>query len=142
MARTTMEAGRTGRRFHPRHLLLMAGVIVMGCMHTPGPTHAADETGIRGMAVISPVRPGPERVGLSNEAPLSANFTVYDADKKVLNFKSDEKGQFEVSLPPGTYVIVPSKGTPVPAPEQQKTWVTVPNDGFATIEIRIDSGML
>ncbi len=141
MARTTTAAGRTGRRFHPQILLLITGVIAVGCMHAAGPAHAA-ETGIRGTVVISPVIPGPERLGQSNEAPLSATFTVYEADRKVANFKSDDKGLFEVSLPAGTYTIVPSKGTPVPTPERQKTEVTVPDDGFATVTIRIDSGML
>ena len=141
MARTKMAAGRTGRRVHEQILLVLTGVIVIGCVHGAGPAHAA-ETGVRGNVLISPVRPGPERLGQNNEAPLSATFTVYEADRKVADFKSDEKGLFEVSLPPGTYVIVPSKGTPVPTPEQQKTRVIVPNDGFATITIRINSGML
>jgi hypothetical protein len=141
MARTTKAAGRTDRWIHKPILLLITGVIVVGCMHAAGPAYAA-ETGIRGTAVITPARPGPERLGQNNEAPLRATFTVYQADKKVADFKTDEKGLFEVSLPAGTYTIVPSKGTPVPTPERQKTQVTVPDDGFATVTIRIDSGML
>ena len=141
MAQTTKAAGRTGRRFHRRVLLLLTAVFVVGCMHAPGPAYAA-ETGIRGAVLLGPVRPGPERVGQSNEAPLQASFTVYEADRKVAGFKSDDKGLFELSLPPGVYTLVPNKGTPVPTPERQKTQVTVPEDGYATVTIRLDSGML
>ena len=141
MAQETRAAGHTGRWFHQRVLLLLTGVFVVACMHTAGPAYAA-ETGIRGTVLLGPVRPGPDREGQSNEAPLAASFTVYAADKKVAGFKSDEKGLFELPLPAGNYTIVPNKGTPVPVPPLQKTQVTVPEGGYATVTIRLDSGML
>ena len=141
MFQTTRLARSTGRRFHQRVLLLLTGVFVVGCMHPGGPAYAA-ETGIRGTVLYGPVHPGPERVGQNNEAPLQASFTVYEAGRKVTGFKSDDQGSFELSLPPGSYTIVPNKGTPIPGPEQQRTRVTVPDVGFVTVTIRLDSGML
>jgi len=102
----------------------------------------AVETGIRGTILWGPVRPGPERLGQSDEAPLSATFGVYVADREVARFKTDKKGQFEVLLPAGEYMIVPDPSTPIFGPQRRKKKVTVPTDGFAEVTLRFDTGML
>jgi hypothetical protein len=76
-----------------------------------------------------------------DEAPLQATFLVHSAGRKVAQFKSDAKGNFDVLLPAGDYVIVPDKSTPMPAPQNQKKSVTVPADGFAVVTLRFDTGM-
>ena len=102
----------------------------------------AVETGIRGTALWGGVRPGPERLGQSDEAPLSATFLVLDAELEVAKFKSDRKGNFEVLLPPGDYTIVPDKSTPIIGLWCKKKKVTVPVDGFIEVTLRFDTGML
>jgi hypothetical protein len=59
----------------------------------------------------------------------------------VAEFESDGSGRFEVALPPGEYTIVPGKKTPIPMAEKQTTRVIVPEDGFAEITIRLETGM-
>lgn len=118
----------------------MLTMCVVGSVGAGGPVCEGD-TGIRGTVLWGPVKPGPSKLGQSDEAPLKATFAVHGADGKVANFESDRMGAFEICLPPGEYTIVPDKKTPVPVAEKQKTQVTVPEDGFAAVTIRLDTGM-
>jgi len=102
----------------------------------------AVETGVRGTVLWGPVRPGPERLGQSDEAPLSATFLVFDGEREVARFKSNSKGCFEVLLPAGDYTILPEKSTPIIGPQRKKKKVTVPADGFLEVTLRFDTGML
>jgi hypothetical protein len=120
--------------------LLLAGLFLLGGLLTAMPV-SATETGIRGTVLWGPVQPGPARAGQGDEAPLGASFLVLDSGRKVAVFDSDEEGNFEVRLPPGEYTIVPDKSTPIPFPERQKQTVTVPDDGFAVVTLRFDTGM-
>jgi hypothetical protein len=140
MKQNPMAPVTIGRRIFRRFPLLLTAICLAGCLQTTTPAYAV-ETGIMGTVLWGPVKPGPSRLGQKDEAPLSASFAVWDADSKVAEFKSDPSGRFEVSLPPGDYTIVPDKGTPIPRAEGQKTQVTVPEDGFAVVLIRLDTGM-
>lgn len=104
------------------------------------PIHAGN-TGIRGTVLMGPIKPGPSTPSRADEAPMKGVFSVYKGDEKVAQFESDRTGAFEVCLPPGEYTIVPHKDTPVPYAEKQTTTVTVPDDGYAVVTIRLDSGM-
>jgi len=101
----------------------------------------ADDTGLRGTVLWGPVCPGPTRVGHSDEAPFSATFIVLAAEREVARFRSDKNGHFEVALPAGDYVIVPENSTPIPAPQSQAKSVNVPDDSFAEVTLRFDTGM-
>lgn len=105
------------------------------------PSYASETTGIRGTVIWGPTMPGPTSPGQGDEAPLAASFVVRGADHKVARFTSDAEGRFEVALPAGDYTIVPDKSTPIPYAEKQTTQVTVPEDEFAVITIRLDTGM-
>lgn len=102
---------------------------------------SASETGIRGVVLWGPVRPGPTRLGQSDEAPLRATFVVHAGKHEVAQFKSDKKGKFEVLLPAGNYTIAPVKGTPMPSPQNQVKAVTVPAGDFVEVTLRFDTGM-
>jgi hypothetical protein len=76
---------------------------------------APPHTGIRGQAVLfypgfaSEVEPG-VWVGVGGFVlPVAASFTVLSAHsgRVIGHFSTDGDGSFEVSLPPGKYVIVP-----------------------------------
>ena len=140
MERTTAIQGHLGDSIHRHPRSVLAAILMAVCLQVTAPA-CASETGIRGTVVWGPISPGPTSPGQSDEAPLSASFTVYGVDHKVARFVSDDHGHFEVSLPPGDYTVVPNKNTPVPNAERQKTQVTVPDDGFAVVTIRLDTGM-
>jgi len=116
---------------------LFCGILVLMSATTVN----AAETGIKGTALWGPVKPGPARPGQSDEAPFHATFLVLAGDREVARFESDKKGQFEVLLPAGDYTIVPVKGTPIPAAQNQVKAVTVPADAMVNIILRFDTGM-
>lgn len=102
----------------------------------------ADATGIKGQVLMGPIVPGPEVPGQINEAPFSALFNVLDsANNSVARFESDDNGNFTVLLVPGDYTIVPDASTPIPNPEQQLQLATVPENGFADVILRFDTGI-
>jgi hypothetical protein len=99
-------------------------------------------TGIRGQVIRGPINPGPDIVGISNEEPFSASFSVLDsANNTVARFASDEDGFFEVALSPGEYTVVADPSAPILFPEQQTIAVTVPEDGFADVVLEFDTGI-
>jgi hypothetical protein len=120
--------------------LLLAAICLVGCLQATTPVNAA-ETGVRGTVLWGPVQPGPARAGQADEEPFRGSFIVLQAGRKAALFESDDQGNFEVMLPPGEYTIVPDKSTPIPFAERQKTAVTVPEDGFADVTLRFDTGM-
>ncbi len=140
MKRKTMMPERPGHGTYRRFALLAMMIFVVGSM-SASIAACATETGIKGMVLWGPTKPGPTSVGQNDEAPLRASFTVVDADNKAVEFESDSSGHFEVALPPGEYTIVPDKKTPIPMAEKQTTQVTVPKDGFAVVTIRLETGM-
>jgi len=119
---------------------LLVVICLAGGLFAAMPVKAA-ETGIRGTVLCGPIKPGPTRVGQSDEAPFRATFIVRVAERQVARFKSDKNGKFEVLLPAGDYTIVPDKSAPIPAPQNQTKTVTVPDVGFAVVTLRFDSGM-
>ena len=129
----------TSRIRGPFSFLLVATCLVNGLLAVM-PLSAA-ETGIKGTVLWGPVKPGPARIGQSDEAPFRATFVVFTTGRKVAQFKSDKNGNFEAPLPAGDYTIVPDKSTPIPAPQSQIKTVTVPADGFAEVTLRFDTGM-
>jgi len=127
-------------RTHNPLPFLLAAICLASGLFAAMPSRA-DDTGVRGTVLWGPVNPGPTRVGQSDEAPFSATFIVLAAEREVARFKSDKKGHFEVALPAGDYVIVPDNSTPIPAPQSQAKSVIVPEDGFAEVTLRFDTGM-
>ncbi len=102
----------------------------------------AGGTGIRGQVIRGPINPGPDIVGVSNEEPFSASFSVLDsANNTVARFASDEDGIFEVALFPGEYTVVADPSAPILFPEQQTIAVTVPEAGFADVVLEFDTGI-
>ena len=127
-------------RIHNPFLFLLTAICLVSGLFTVMPVSAA-ETGVRGTVLWGPVKPGPARVGQSDEAPFRATFIVFAAGREVARFKSDKSGKFEVLLPAGGYTIVPDTSTPIPAPQSQIKSVTVPTNGFAEVTLRFDTGM-
>ena len=130
-----------GGRISSYVLLLLATILSVGPAHANTPV-SADETVIKGTVLMGPVRPGPAMAGQSDEAPFRALFHVLDVDDKaVAQVESDENGHFTVLLPPGEYTIVPDASAPFPHVRRQRKTVTVPEDGFADVILRFDTGM-
>jgi hypothetical protein len=117
----------------------MLVVSSLACSANPA---SVEDTGIRGQVLRGPVTPGPQGVGSAVEKPFSALFHVLDGDDvEVVRFASDNEGRFEVALAPGEYTVVPDDSAPILNPSHQRRDVEVPQDRFAFVTLRFDTGI-
>ena len=102
----------------------------------------AGNTGITGVVLVTPIRPGPIRAGSEspNAAPLpNATFTVSSDRGAVTKFTTDATGRFEISLKPGHYVVLLAENRfPKPCGPFE---VNVEAGKMTNVEWRCDSGM-
>ena len=99
-------------------------------------------TGITGVVMVSPTRPGPTRKGSesANVAPLpNATFRVTGDDGAVKTFTTDSNGRFQISLRPGRYVVLLAENRfPKPCGPFE---INVEAGRMTDVEWRCDSGM-
>jgi uncharacterized membrane protein len=102
----------------------------------------AGNTGITGVVLVTPIRPGPIRAGSETPtaAPLpNATFTVTSDSGAVTRFTTDTMGRFKILLEPGHYVVVLAENRfPKPCGPFE---VNVEPGKMARVEWRCDSGM-
>ena len=100
----------------------------------------ADDSGIEGVISVSPSRPGPQREGESNKAPVpNTAFVVKRGEEKVTSFTTDSTGHFHVTLPPGHYII--SREGPGTGIGRWQFEVDVAAGKMASVDWTGDSGM-
>ena len=100
------------------------------------------QSGIKGQVLIGPNCPGPIREGDTNcaDKAYQATITVLDSSgQQVTQFQSDSEGNFQVILPPGTYLLKPEMGDPLPRADEQT--VEVLEGQFTPVAIHYDTGM-
>ncbi|HEX8091927.1 MAG TPA: hypothetical protein VF762_23955, partial [Blastocatellia bacterium] len=102
------------------------------------------ESGIAGQAVISPVRPGPIRVGQGpNQQPFKTTLVISTAGegREVARLETSSDGRFRVSLPPGEYKVGPPPNNARFLPRASEQIVKVLPGQFSQVTINFDSGM-
>ena len=84
--------------------IIAAGVFATFVMaETPPP----GQSGIEGVISVSPNRPGPKRIGVSDVAPApNVRFIVKRGDAAVGSFVTDGQGGFRIELAPGHYIVM------------------------------------
>jgi hypothetical protein len=99
---------------HASLSFIAATLIALACMTAVAETPAPGTSGIEGRIAVSPIRPGPIRKGEEpSVAPVTnAQFVVKAGDAIVKTFTTDGEGHFQVSLPPGHYVILREGAAP------------------------------
>ena len=106
---------------------------------TPSPSTTS---GIEGYVTEGPTCPGPVPVG-GNECrdkPYQATITVLTSEgKQVTQFQTDINGYFRIPLSPGTYILHPESGNPLPHAAEQT--VVVGQDQYIQVTILYDTGM-
>lgn len=99
-------------------------------------------TGITGVIVVAPIRPGPIKKDSEtpNRAPLpNATFTITSDSGAVTRFTTDTKGRFTVSLEPGHYVVLLAENRfPKPCGPFK---INVEAGKMTDVEWRCDTGM-
>ena len=101
-----------------------------------GPPHTAlDLHVMRGP--VTPVC----RIDTPCDAPFSAQFSVLQGERAVLQFTTDSAGHALVPLAAGTYTVVPAANAPIIAPQSQHRSVVVRAEGITTDTLRFDTGI-
>jgi len=97
---------------HTYTAFIGATLIALFSMITLAETPPPGTSGIQGTVLVSPIRPGPIMKDEPSVAPVrNVQFLVKAGDAVVKTFTTDGEGRFQVSLPPGRYVIV-AEGAP------------------------------
>ena len=88
--------------------MIGATLIALFSMIAVAETAPPGTSGIEGMIVVSPTRPGPiwKDEGPSVAPVRNTQFAIKAGDATVKTFTTDGEGRFQVALPPGHYVIV------------------------------------
>ncbi|HSH22179.1 MAG TPA: hypothetical protein VK992_06175 [Candidatus Caenarcaniphilales bacterium] len=124
---------------------LLSLVVLYACndltstVQTPSPP-----SGIRGTVILGPTCPTAQEPGAHEPVtcltPYSAQLVVLDGESEVVTrITSGADGRFEVSLPPGEYVVAPQGGDPYPI--AQPISVAVVAGEYEDIEINFDTGI-
>lgn len=88
-------------------MLLSVATISLVAVAADNPTPAAGPSGIEGVILVSPVRPGPIRRDSPGPAPAgNIPFVIMKAEERVSSFTTDPEGRFRVQLPPGHYTVL------------------------------------
>src|SRR4051812_40503674 len=82
-------------------LISLFALVSLSNTPTPAPS------GIEGVILVSPSRPGPLRKDGPSTGPAgNIEFVVKKEDTKVASFTTDAEGRFRISLPPGHYTVL------------------------------------
>jgi hypothetical protein len=123
-------------------LVAISVLFLIVCASVVRSESKADNTGITGVILVTPIRPGPIKKGSesSQAAPLSnATFTINSGDGVVTTFTTDTMGHFKALLKPGRYAVTLAEHRfPKPCGPFE---VSVEAGKMTQVEWRCDSGM-
>jgi hypothetical protein len=122
--------------------ILFAPIVLIslacGLFATPTPT----DSGITGKALVGPMCPVMREGEECPDQPYQATITVNSIEgRKIVQFQTDEQGNFNVPLAPGEYILYPEtpEGVPFPFADEQR-FVVLPGE-FTRIIVLYDSGI-
>jgi hypothetical protein len=87
--------------------LALLFITVTFAIFVPTEMPAEPQTGIEGVIMITPARPGPVRADGPASVPLAHATWLVKNDKGDVakEFTTDDQGRFQASLPPGRYTV-------------------------------------
>jgi hypothetical protein len=102
------------------------------------------QSGIEGLALIGPTRPGPIRLGdKPHQQPFKTALVISTPGdgREVARLETGADGKFRISLPPGEYLVGPPAAPSRFLPRATEQLVRVLPGQFANLIIHFDSGM-
>jgi hypothetical protein len=136
------ECVRLNYRMLRGNFALFLALLLMNVTLSSGESEASRGTGIEGVVLVSPIRPGPIKKGsdVPDVAPLpGAVFSVANEKGAVTSFTTDGEGRFRLSLSPGHYVVSQAENLfPRPCGPFD---IDVEPGKMTNVEWRCDSGM-
>lgn len=113
------------------------------CNHgVPYTNSSTPASGIEGRVTEGPMCPGPVQIGNNTcpDQPYQATISVLNANNTQINqVQTDIYGYFKIPLFPGTYILHPASGTPLPRASDQS--VVVSEGQYTQVTIIYDTGM-
>jgi len=112
--------------------------LACGVFAAPTPT----DSGLAGKALMGPMCPAMFEGQECPDQPYQATITVNSLDgRKIVQFQTDEQGNFTIPLAPGDYILHPEtpEGKPYPIADDQ-SFTVLPGE-FTRIIVLYDSGI-
>ena len=122
----------------------LAGVVGCGSIGTVSESATPAPSGIRGTVILGPTCATGESPGAYDPVPCltpyAAELVIVDRDNVlVTRVSAGADGRFEVTLPPGEYVVAPQSSDSFPSAQPLPVEVT-PGE-YAEIQINYDTGI-
>lgn len=123
-----------------RLLLAPIVLLLLSCslLEKPIPT----DSGITGKVLVGPMCPVMIEGQDCPDQPYQATITVNSLEgRRIVQFQTDEEGNFNIPLAPGEYILHPEtpQGVPYPFADEQRFTVT-PGE-FTRLVVSYDSGI-
>ena len=85
---------------------IVLAVLALSSWFSGAQAQSVSETGIEGIIMIGPIRPGPTSDVIPSSKPLAnATFTVESENRVITSFTTDQQGGFRILLEPGHYTV-------------------------------------
>jgi hypothetical protein len=125
-----------------RRVVAISLLFLIVCASVARSESKTGSTGITGVIMVTPIRPGPVKAGseIPSAAPLAnATFTITSDGGAVTRFTTDTMGRFKVLVEPGHYVVLLDENRfPKPCGPFE---INVEASKMTGVEWRCDSGM-
>jgi hypothetical protein len=122
--------------------ILLAPIVLISLACGLFATSTPTDSGITGKALVGPMCPVMREGEECPDQPYQATITVSSLeDRRIVQFQTDEQGNFNVPLAPGEYILHPEtpQGMPFPFADEQRL-VVLPGE-FTRIIVLYDSGI-
>jgi hypothetical protein len=122
------------------NISLLLGTLAACGTPSAGAPPTPTSSSVEGAVFVSPARPGPQRKGEGDRAPLAAQIVLVDRQGRVVaRGESDASGRFRVEAEPGDYELQVQTGGALPrCPEQA---VRIDPGRRASVQVICDSGL-
>jgi len=122
--------------------ILFAPIVLLtlacGLFATPVPTNS----GITGKVLVGPMCPVMVEGQECPDQPYRATLTVYNpGGREIVQFQTDEQGNFNVPLAPGDYILHPETPEDAPLPFAEEQRFTVLPGEYTRLTVQYDSGI-
>jgi hypothetical protein len=117
---------------------LAAGVMLAGCRLAAPDT----DSGVRGRVLVGPSCPVVQAGETCPDLPYPASLDVVNpVGKLVARLEADERGEFAISLPEGTYTLAASAADDTRLPWAEPLEIVVRSGAWTEVTVRMDSGI-
>ena len=121
-------------------LAVLSAGLLAACSNSSALLGPDAAQGIDGLVLLGPMCPVAQPGDPCPDQPYQAWIDILDAGgKNVTRLQSGTDGRFRVGLEPGTYVVHPESGDPLPRASDQQVEVT--GGTYTSVTVSFDTGI-